>query len=73
MHEIFLALLVQSPLNRHCDEEGPCSWYPCGHENEHVVLVSFCDVTQLSGNVFTSQLTVRAGHSGTETKIDHEN
>ena len=73
MHEIFLALLVQSPFNPHCDEEAPCSWYPCGHENEHVVLVSFCDVTQLSGNVFTSRLTVRAGHPGRETKIDHEN
>ena len=72
MQEIFLALLVQSPLNPHCDEEGPCSWYPCGHENEQIVFVSFCDVTQLLGNVFTSRLTVRAGHPGRVTKIDHE-
>jgi len=73
MHEIFLALLVQSPPNPHCDEEGPCSWYPCGHEKEQVLFVSFCDVTQLLGNVFTSRLTVRAGHPGRETKIDHKN
>ena len=38
-----------------------------------MVFLSFCDVTQLSGNVLTSRLTVRAGHLGGETKIDHEN
>lgn len=51
-------------------KEGPFSWYPRGHENEHVALMSICDVTQLFGDALTSRLTVRAGHFCRETKTE---
>ena len=51
-----------TPRNPHCVEDGPSSLYPCGHENEHIALISIGDVTQLFGDVWTRRLTFSAGH-----------
>ena len=65
-HKTLLALSVHCPRDPHCLYEGPFSWYPCGHENEHLVVYFIGDVPQLPGEVLTRPMTVRAGHLITE-------
>ncbi len=66
VHETDLALFVHWPFAPHCLSEGPCSWYPCGHENEQVLLILICDVTQLLGDVLTRRPIFKTGHLATE-------
>ena len=69
VHET-LALSVHWPPDSQRVNEGPCSWYPCGHVNRHFELIFISEVTQSFGEAFRGRLIIRAGHFPGETKIE---
>ena len=69
VHET-LALSVHWPPDPQRANEGPCSWYPCGHVNKHFELIFISEVTQSFGEAFTGRLIIRAGQFPGETRIE---
>ena len=69
VHET-LALAVHRPPDSQRVNEGPCSWYPCGHVNKHFELIFISEVTQSFGEAFTGRLIIRGGHVLGKTKIE---
>ena len=67
VHET-LALSVHWPPDPQRVNEGPCSWYPCGHVNKHLELIFISEVTQSFGEAFTGRLIIRARHFPWETE-----